>query len=109
MQIELYIDGEKKIFTAPFVPMLAKRKYLEIEAKAEEKVKENKSYFPSAKEQLEEEDEMVGIIANVVFSGQFTVEQVYNGASGEYVNSKLAEAVFGKPKTEGNEGNEQGK
>lgn len=109
MQIELVIDGEKKIFTTPFVPMLAKRKYIELEAIVEEKVKENKNYFPSAKEQLEEEDEMVGILANVVFGSQFTVEQVYNGASGEYVKSKLAEAVFGKPKTEGNEGNEQGK
>ena len=109
MQIELFIDGENKIFTTPFVPMLAKRKYIELEAKVEEKIKGNKNYFPSAKEQLEEEDAMVGILANVVFDGQFTVEQVYNGASGEYVKSKLAEAVFGKPKSEGNEGNEKGK
>jgi len=112
MKIELYIDGEKKLFTTPLVPMLAKRKYLEIESESEEKAKENKGYVPSPQEQLDEEDEMVGILANIVFNGQFTVDQVYNGASDEYVYSKLREAVFGKPKQEennGEEGNEQGK
>lgn len=88
--------------------MLAKRKYLEIEAAAEAKVKENEHYFPSAQEQLEEDDEMISILSDVVFKGQFTVEQLYNGASGEYIYGKLREAVFGKPKTEGNEGNEKG-
>lgn len=100
MQIELYVDGEKKVFTTPYVPMLAKRKYLEIEAKAEEKRKENEDYLPSAKEQLEEENELLGILCDVVFGGQFTVEQLVAGASDEYVYSKLREAVFGKPKEE---------
>ncbi|ONK21229.1 hypothetical protein BLX87_23165 [Bacillus sp. VT-16-64] len=111
MQIELYIEGKKKLFTAPFVPMAAKRKYLEIEAAAETKAKGDEKYIPPAKDQLEEEAEMVGILADIVFQGQFTVEQVFNGASDEYVYSKLREAVFGKPKLnkDGNEGNEQGK
>lgn len=107
MQIELYIDGEKKIFTAPFVPMLAKRRYLEIEATAEKKIEENENYIPSRKEQLEEETEMVSILCDVVFNGQFTVDQVFNGASDEYVYDKLREAVFGKPKVS-DEGNDQG-
>lgn len=114
MQIELYIDGEKKVFTAPFVPMLAKRKYLEIEAKAEERLEEekkkgNENYVPSAKEQLEEENELLGILCDVVFQGQFTIEQLVNGASDEYVYSKLREAVFGeKPKNEEvDQGNEE--
>jgi len=103
MNFELYIDGEKKIFTTPVVPMLAKRKYLEVMAKAEEKAKE-KNYQPTYQDQMEEEDEFVGILANVVFGGQFTVDQVYNGASNEYVYEKLREACFGKPK-ENKEGN----
>lgn len=107
MQIELYIDGENKVFSTPFVPMLAKRKYLKVMAETETKAKDE-NYVPSYQDQLEEEDELAGILANVVFNSQFTVEQLYNGASDEYVYSKLREAVFGKPKTEGNEGNEKG-
>ncbi|MBT2600943.1 MULTISPECIES: hypothetical protein [unclassified Oceanobacillus] len=108
MKIELYIDGEKRLFMTPYVPQLAKRKYLEITAKTEEKAKQQgDSYSPSAQDQLDEEDEMVGILANIVFGGQFTVEQVYLGASDKYVYEKLAEAVFGKKK-ENDEGNVKG-
>jgi len=107
MNFELYIDGEKKIFTTPVVPMLARRKYLEIMTKAEEKEKD-KNYIPTTQEQMEEENEFVGILANVVFAGQFTVEQVFAGASYEYVLEKLREACFGKPK-ENKEGNQTGK
>ena len=109
MQIELYIDGEKKTFTAPVVPMLARRKYLEIESAAEEKVKENENYIPSAKEQLEEENEMLTILTDIIFNNQFTLEQLIAGASDEYVFSKLREAVFGKPKEKREEGNDRGK
>lgn len=110
MQIDIYIDGEKKTFVAPIVPMLAKRKYLEIEAAAEEKSKADENYYPSAKEQLEEENEMLAILCDVVFNGQFTVDQLVSGAEDEYVYSKLREAVFGKPKTDKveQEGNEKG-
>lgn len=104
MQLELYFGEEKKTFTVPFVPMLAKRRYYEIEAKAEERDK-----APSAKEQLEEETELVSILSDIVFKGQFTVDDVYSGASDTYIYEKLRESVFGKPKNkEGNEGNEQG-
>lgn len=115
MKIELYIDGEKKLFTTQVRPMLAKRKYLEIEAKAEEKAKKAKEngkeyYIPSAQDQIDEDDELVGILADVVFNGQFTVEQAYKGADNDYIYQKLREAVFGKPKeNKGEEGNEQGK
>lgn len=102
MQIELYIDGEKKIFTTPFVPMLAKRKYLELMAKAEQEKDD-----PSYKQQLEEENELMSILTDVIFKGQFTIEQLYKGASDEYVYDKLHEAIYGK-KVE-DEGNRQGK
>lgn len=104
MQIEIYIDGEKRLFTAPFVPMLAKRKYLELMAKAEQREEE-----PTFQEQLEEDDEMVSILADIVFDKQFTVEQLYKGASGEYVYRKLREAIFGLPEMkEEDTGNEMG-
>lgn len=105
MQIELVIDGKKKIFTAPFTPMLAKRKYFEIMAKAEKREKE-----PSFEEQLQEEDEINSILSDIVFKGQFTLEQLYEGASQEYVFQKLTEAIYGiKPKGKKEEGNEAGK
>src|SRR5690625_1188017 len=109
MQIELYIDGEKKTFTEPVVPMLARRQYLEIESAEEEKIKENKNYITSAKKQLEEENEMLTILTDIIFNNQFTLEQLITGASDEYVFSKLREAVFGKPKEKSEEGNDQGK
>ncbi|MDN4609121.1 phage tail assembly chaperone G [Sporosarcina highlanderae] len=100
MQIELFIDGEKKLFTAPFVPMLAKRKYLELKAA------EDASTWA---EVIEEDDAYLSILADVVFQGQFTVMDVYAGASGEYVRKKLDEAVFGvKREAESNEGNQPG-
>ncbi|WP_017726769.1 phage tail assembly chaperone G [Halalkalibacterium ligniniphilum] len=106
MKIELYIDGEKKLFMVPFVPMLAKRKYLEIEAKKEEKGDATSGYT------IDEFDEMCTILTDVVFQKQFTLEQLIAGASEEYANEKLLEAVFGiKPERElreGEEGNEKG-
>ncbi len=112
MKIELYIDGEMKIFTTPVIPLRAKRLYFKIQAESEEKAKaQGENYIPSYKEQMDEEDEMVGILANVVFGGQFTVDQLYDGASNDYVYGKLREAVFGPSKVnnDGDEGNEKGK
>lgn len=98
MKIELFIDGEKKLFSTPFVPMLAKRKYLELMSKE----------LPSTNEELiADDDAHVSILTDVVFKGQFTIEQVYEGASEEYVKDKLREAVFGIKK-ESNEGNQPG-
>lgn len=99
MQIELFIDGEKKIFTAPFVPMLAKRKYLELRAKDE-----SETYS----ELLADDDAHVSILVDVVFKNQFTIEQVYEGASEEYVLAKLREAVYGTRKETNEEGNNPG-
>ncbi|WP_078428764.1 phage tail assembly chaperone G [Alkalihalobacterium alkalinitrilicum] len=109
MKIELYIDGENKVFTTPFVPMLAKRKYLEIEAKAQERESPI-----TAQEQLNEDDEMVSILVDIIFKNQFTLMQVYEGASKEYIDEKMLEAIWGiTPKSElkskeNNEGNDQG-
>lgn len=109
MQIELYREGEKKVFVAPFVPMLAKRKYLEIQSKREERESEL-----TIKEQIAEDDEYFAILSNIVFNNEFTLADLYTGASKEYLDQKLAEAVFDiKPsdlkKTDSNEGNEAGK
>jgi hypothetical protein len=101
MQIELHIDGKKKVFTAPFVPMLAKRKFLEIQAKAEQR--EGK---PTSKELLEEDDAIFSILSDVIFKGQFTLEQLYEGASKEYLDEKLLEAIYGIKPKEGNEAGE---
>lgn len=103
MQIELYIDGEKKTFTTPFTPMLAKRKYFELQAKAEKREEQ-----PTFEEQLQEEDEMNSILSDIVFKGQFTLEQLYEGASQEYVFQKLTEAIYGiKPKGGNSESNKK--
>lgn len=106
MKIELEIDGKDKLFTTDKVPLLARRIYMKQQAKAEEKIKNNEY---TTQDQLDEEDELVGMLSNVVFKGQFTPEQLYSGASGEYVYSKIREAVFGKEeKEEDDEGNIQG-
>lgn len=107
MKIELTIDEEEKVFTTQYVPHLAKRKYLKIQAAEEEKVKKDENYLPSTQETMDQEDEIVGILADVVFNGQFTVNQVYEGASEDYVYQKVREAVFGVP-SEDDEGNNQG-
>jgi len=108
MQIELLIDGELKTFTTPFVPMSAKRKYLEIEARAEER----KEPLP-LKEQLEEDNEILSIMTDIVFKNQFTLDQLYDGCSKEYFDQKMLEAIFGvKPsdlKKESDKGNGKGK
>ena len=51
MQIELYLDGKKRLFTAPFVPMLAKRKYFELIVKQNSDEEE-----PTFQHQLEEDE-----------------------------------------------------
>ncbi|WP_270577994.1 phage tail assembly chaperone G [Caldibacillus thermoamylovorans] len=101
MQIELYIDGKKKLFTTPFVPMLAKRKYLEVLAKAEQRE------TTSTIEQLQDDDEIYSILTDIVFKGQFTLDQLYNGNSIEYIQMKMREAIFGIKEDDG--GNEKGK
>lgn len=101
MNIELYIDEEKKTFTAPYVPALAKRKFYEVEAKTEER-----QGPATAKEEIEEENELLLILTDIVFKKQFTIEQLLIGASNDYIYDKLAEAVFGKQKDSG-EGNKE--
>lgn len=103
MQIELYIDGKKKIFTTPYVPMLARRKFFELMAQAEEREKREDPV--THKELLEEEDQMYSILSDIVFQGQFTLEQLYQGAEKEYIDQKLYEAIYGKRTTEGEKGN----
>lgn len=105
MQIEILIDGEKKTFVASVVPMLARRKFLEIQAKEEEYL-EKHGKIP-AKKQIEFENEIVSILVDIVFKNQFTAEQLLGGVSDDYFNTKLSEAIFGKSESE--VGNEQKK
>lgn len=103
MQIELLLNGEKKIFTTPIVPMLARRKYYEVMAKGEKR-----DGIPTFEEQLHEDDELFSILSDIVFKGQFTLDDLYNGAETKYVQDKLTEAIFGVKKKEDVEGNEKG-
>jgi len=106
MKIELVIDKKKQIFTAPFTPMMARRKYYELMANLEEKDAEAEA---TPKDILEEDDELYSILSDIVFQNQFTLENLYAGASKEYLDEKLREAIFGtKPKKENEEGNETG-
>lgn len=109
MQIELTIEGEKKTFTVSQVPMLARRKFLEIRAKEDEILNERSSI--PAKTQIEIENEMINILVDVVFGNQFTAEQLMSGVSDDYFDEKLSEAVFGKieKKEKSEEGNDKGK
>lgn len=91
MEIELIIDGKKKTFTTPFIPMLARRKFFEFRAKIEQK-----EDAPTVQETIEEEDEMYSILTDVVFKGQFTLEQLYEGADRSYIDQKLSEVVNGR-------------
>lgn len=95
LEIELYIDGQMKTFTVPFVPMMAKRRYLEIQEKAEENNEEM-----TTSQQIEEDNQLISILSDIVFKNQFTVEDVISGASQEYVYGKIFEAVFGVKKDE---------
>ena len=107
MKIEIYIDGEKKQFVAQFVPMLARRKYLEIEAQMEELKDQVKP-----QNILDEQLEFASLLADVIFKGQFTTDQLFEGVEAEYFKKKLNEAIFGtKPLDEevDDKGNQSGK
>lgn len=106
MQIEITIDGEKKTFVTEQVTMLARRKFLEIQA-SEEAILEERGTIPT-NEVIKHENEMINILANIVFKGQFTSDELMAGVTDEYFNKKLTEAVFGIKK-EDDEGNEKGK
>lgn len=107
MQIDIMINGEKKTFVTPFVPMLARRKFLEIRAK-EEKIFEKHKMIPAEKE-IEIENELIHLMTDVVFNKQFTAEELMNGVDTEYFNKKLREAVFGIKDEEVTDGEEMGK
>lgn len=92
MNIELFIENKKKTFTAPFVPMAAKRKWLEIQANAEQR--EN----TTTQDILDEDAEIASILTDIIFKEQFTADQLWEGQSKEYIDSKLMEAIYGKPK-----------
>ncbi|MGN7309918.1 phage tail assembly chaperone G [Alkalicoccobacillus gibsonii] len=106
MKMELRINGEQKIFTVPFAPMLARRKYYEWKAKSEG----IEDLAMTAQQVLDDDDEVLSILPDVVFEKQFTLDEMYAGASEPYIQAKLKEAVFNiKPSEEEDQGNDQGK
>lgn len=109
MQITIEINDEEKTFYTSKVPVIARRKYFEVMAKSEEKALENEDYQPTIQEQLDEEFEFAGILADIIFKGQFTTEQLLEGVDNDYFYAKLREAVFGEKPKESNEGNIKGK
>src|SRR5690625_3344889 len=106
MQITINIDGKEKTFTTSQVPMLARRKFLEIRAK-EEGILEEKSRIPAEKK-IESETEMINIQVEVVFNNQLTANEILSGVTEEYFEKKLHEAIFGIVEND-EEGNEKGK
>lgn len=98
MQIEILIEGEKKTFTTAIIPMLARRKFMEIRAKEEELIEEHGMIPP--KEQIELDNELINVLVDVIFKNQFTVDELLNGVSDDYFNEKISEALFGKVEEE---------
>src|SRR5690625_1037987 len=92
MQITINIEGKEKTFTTSQVPMLARRKFLEIRAK-EEEIHEEKSRIPAEK-QIELENEMINILAEIVFNKQFTADELLSGVSDEYFDKKLHDDIL---------------
>ncbi len=58
---------------------------------------------------MDEEDSINAILSDVVFKGQFTLQQLYEGNTNEYIKAKFREAVFGEKPKEDVEGNQKGK
>jgi len=76
--LALYINDERKVFTIPFVSGLVWRKWIELQAKAE-----NLNNLT-----LEELDEFVGLVV-LAFKNQFTLEQFYEGIPFDQVMSTI--------------------
>ncbi|MFP7447112.1 hypothetical protein SFC50_25795 [Bacillus infantis] len=96
MRIELNIDGESKVFTAPFIPARAFRKLLELK-------KELVDFENLTPEQL---DEVMGIIVTGIFQDKFTLDDLYDGLPANQLIPtiyKVIDAVSGKSGAAGNE------
>jgi hypothetical protein len=90
--LTLLIDGEEKTFTIPFVSGLVWRKWIELQAKAEDL--QNLT--------LNELDEFASLVV-MAFKNQFTLEQFYDGIPFEKVMSTIEE-LFLPPADDANEG-----
>lgn len=92
--IELFIDGEEKTFTTPFVSGMVWRKYIEWKAKVA-----NLQNLTA-----DELDELAGLVV-FAFGNQFSLEDFYNGVPHDQVMIKIDELFL--PTDEGTEGNEK--
>ncbi|WP_306009341.1 phage tail assembly chaperone G [Bacillus sp. MMSF_3328] len=96
MRIELMKDGEKKIFTAPFIPSRAFRKLLGLK-------KELTNFDNLTPEEL---DEVMGIIVTGIFQDKFTLDDLYDGLPADQLIPtiyKIIESVSGGSGKAGNE------
>lgn len=96
MEVTIFIDGEYKTFTVPFVNALTLRKSIEINKEID---------FSNIQE--EDLDKLVDFVV-MAFNNQFTREEFYEGVPGKELLKKvddvMAEAMgLNKKKGEGNE------
>ncbi|MCM3599010.1 hypothetical protein M4D55_25055 [Metabacillus idriensis] len=88
-KIELLINGEKKVFTVPFVSGWAWRKYIEAQVAAEDLYN-----------LTEDEFDNFAYVVVFAFNEQFTLEEFYKGIPYTKIMSTV-EGLFTPPKGEG--------
>ncbi|ADU30978.1 phage tail assembly chaperone G [Evansella cellulosilytica] len=94
IDLKFYVPGKDgkegefvtKTYTTPFVSMLARRKYLEMEVD---------KGFDMNNLKPEQMDEVYSLLPNIVFHNQFTLEDLYKGADQTYIFEKLFEMLYG--------------
>ncbi len=105
MKLILLVNGEERIFTAPFVPARAYRKLLEYD-----------KVIDYTNMDVDDYDEIIGFTCNV-FGNQFTIDEFWDGLPSDELNETLLN-VFAYIRTgetlpneneKNAEGNDQGK
>lgn len=82
MRIVLNLDGEEKIYVAPFIPARAFRKVLELK------------HYDLTNLDSEQLDELVGIIVNTIFKNQFTIDEFYDGLPAKELIPSIEKIIF---------------
>src|SRR5699024_8968617 len=99
----MQITINEKTYTVEKVPMMARRKFMEVRVAEEKEIEEYGTIRPH--KHIEFENEMLNILV-FSFEKQFTAEDLLKNITEEYFNEKLAEVVFGKSEeNEDDEGN----
>ncbi|KZR60386.1 phage tail assembly chaperone G [Pseudobacillus badius] len=82
MKLPLMINGEERIFVAPFIPARILRKLLEMQTR-----------INLDKMTIDETDEVVGLICDA-FGNQFTIDEYWDGVAAEDFNDNLLEFMM---------------